>query len=126
MKEERNEREFLADVRRRLDAGAEDIDELTRARLGAARRRAVEAGSRSRILRLGDVLVAGRGGRLAWLAGGLFLLLAILMPRLQTPTQAPQAMHLLDDMELLGATEDLEFYQELDFYIWVADEQDNG
>ena len=50
----------------------------------------------------------------------------LVIPQLQTPPAATQTVHLLDDMELLGASEDLEFYQDLDFYIWVADEQDQG
>jgi hypothetical protein len=29
-------------------------------------------------------------------------------------------------MELLGAAEELEFYQDMDFYLWVMDEQDSG
>ena len=126
MTQRQQEEDFLADVKRRLDASADHIDELTRARLGAARRRAVEAGSRSRGWRLGDVRVAARGAQLAWLAGGFLLLLVLVIPQLQTPPAATQTVHLLDDMELLGASEDLEFYQDLDFYIWVADEQDQG
>lgn len=32
----------------------------------------------------------------------------------------------LEDMPLLSAAEELEFYQELDFYNWLDDEQING
>lgn len=126
MKDDRGDKAFLDDVKRRLDKGAEEIDELTLARLGAARRRAVEAGSRRHSAwRLGDVLVAGLWGRTVWLAGGILLLaLVILRPPLSSPVSQP--LHLLDDMELLGSSEDLEFYQELDFFIWVADEPGEG
>lgn len=126
MKDDRGDKAFLDDVKRRLDKGAEEIDELTLARLGAARRRAVEAGGRRHAAwQLGDILVAGRWGRIVWLAGGLLLLaLVVLRPPLSSP--ASQPLHLLDDMELLGSSEDLEFYQELDFFIWVADEQGEG
>ncbi len=126
MTEKPDEGEFLSRVKQQLDESSERIDELTLARLGAARRRAVEAASRDSHWRLGDVLVAGRGAQLAWLAGGLLLLLLFLIPNLQTPQQGLQAVQLLDDMELLGTTEDLDFYRELDFYLWVADEQDKG
>ncbi len=126
MKHEQGEQDFLDRVKKRLDDSTDQIDELTLARLGAARRRAVEAGSeRHSMWSLGDVLVAGRSGRLAWLAGGVLLLLVLVTWRLQTPV-APLQTQLLDDMELLSATEELEFYQELDFFIWAADEQNEG
>ena len=126
MKDDPGDKAFLDDVKRRLDKGAGEIDELTLARLGAARRRAVEAGShRHSAWHLGDILVAGRWGRVVWLAGGLLLLaLVFLRPPLFAP--ASQPLHLLDDMELLGSSEDLEFYQELDFFVWVADEPGEG
>ncbi|MEJ2692567.1 MAG: hypothetical protein P8166_05755 [Candidatus Thiodiazotropha sp.] len=123
MKDDRGDKAFLDDLKQQLDRGAEEIDELTLARLGAARRRAVEAGShRHSAWQLGDILIAGRWGRIVWLAGGL-LLLALLMLRPPLSSPASQPLHLLDDMELLGSSEELEFYQELDFFLWVADEQ---
>lgn len=126
MKDDKSEQEFLDQVKQRLDDTTDQIDELTLARLGAARRRAVEAGSHQHsILSMGDILTAVRGRRFAWLAGGLFLLLLLATLRLQTPVPSTQPL-LLDDMELLSAAEELEFYRELDFFIWVADEQDEG
>jgi hypothetical protein len=59
---------------------------------------------------------------------GLLLVASILvLNSTQPPVQEPhQAISLIEDMELLGAAEELEFYQDMDFYLWVTDEQDSG
>jgi hypothetical protein len=126
MTEQQREEEFLERIKQRLDESAEQTDELTLARLGAARRRAVEAGSRRHgIWPLSDVLAAGRGRRYTWLVGAFLLVLLVAIWRLQMNAAPPQTL-LFDDMELLGAAEELEFYQELDFFIWAADERNEG
>jgi hypothetical protein len=124
----KTDEKFLEDIKQRLDTSADELDELTLARLGAARRRAVEAGSRSALYRLGDMLVIGRSGRLALLIAGLLLIASVIVlnPGFAPSEDRSQELSLMEDMELLGAAEELEFYQELDFYLWVADEQDAG
>jgi hypothetical protein len=120
--------EFLEEIKQRLDSSTEELDELTLARLGAARRRAVEAGSRSAVFRLGDTLAIGHTGSLALLLVGTLLILSLVMldPGDDPVLDNPHVSSLMEDMELLGAAEELEFYQELDFYLWVTDDQDPG
>ena len=124
----KSDEEFLDEIKQRLESSANELDELTLARLGAARRRAVEAGSRPPILHLGDTLAIGRTGWVALVLAGMLLILSlmVLMPGSQPARDDLQAVSLMEDMELLGAAEDLEFYQDLDFYLWVTDEQDPG
>jgi hypothetical protein len=124
----KSDEEFLNQIKLGLDKRAEELDELTLARLGAARRRAVEASSGSTKIRLGEILTLGRTGRVALVMAGLFLVASLLVVKsIQPPVQDQlQALSMMEDMELLGAAEDLEFYQEMDFYLWVADEQDSG
>ncbi|MCG8016661.1 MAG: hypothetical protein JAY97_10635 [Candidatus Thiodiazotropha sp. 'RUGA'] len=124
----RSDDAFLSEVKQQLQKSSDELDELTLAKLGAARRRAVEAGSRSAVYRFGDVLSLGRGSMtILMLAGLLLIASAVLLNRANTPEQQQvQSITLLEDMELLGAAQELEFYQELDFYLWVTDEQDSG
>ncbi|MEW8218783.1 MAG: hypothetical protein AB2770_10505 [Candidatus Thiodiazotropha taylori] len=122
----RSDDAFLKEVKQQLQKSSDDLDELTLAKLGAARRRAVEVGSRPAVYRFGDVLSLGRGSMtILMLAGLLLIASAVLLNRANTPEQQQaQSITLLEDMELLGAAQELEFYQELDFYLWVTDEQD--
>jgi hypothetical protein len=124
----KSDEEFLNRIKQRLDNTAEQLDELTLARLGAARRRAVEAGSRCEKFHFGDILALGRTAKVVLVMAGLLLVASILLIKsIQPPVQEHlQALPLIEDMELLGAAEALEFYQNMDFYLWVADEQDSG
>lgn len=124
----RSDDAFLKEVKQQLQKSSDDLDELTLAKLGAARRRAVEVGSRPAVYRVGDVLSLGRGSMaILMLAGLLLIASAVVLNRANTPEQQQaQSITLLEDMELLGAAQELEFYQELDFYLWVTDEQDSG
>ena len=124
----RSDEEFLSEVKQQLQKSSDELDELTLAKLGAARRRAVEAASRSAVFRLGNVLSLGRGGMAILMLAGVLLIASVVLLKTAYPPvqQQLQPITLLEDMELLGAAEELEFYQELDFYLWVADEQDSG
>ncbi|MGE0861099.1 MAG: hypothetical protein AB7I01_10720 [Gammaproteobacteria bacterium] len=97
--------EFAARVRRRLDAGLDAQDALTLARLRAAR--------------LNALTVVPR--RPAWAAAlplaAACAALAIALGHAHAPLGAAPG---LDDVELLADREPLEFYQDLEFYAWLA------
>ncbi|MEW8628342.1 MAG: hypothetical protein AB2551_21545 [Candidatus Thiodiazotropha sp.] len=124
----RSDEAFLSEVKQQLQKSSDELDELTLAKLGAARRRAVEAASRPAVFRIGNVLAIGRGGMAILMLAGVLLIASVVLLKTAYPPvqQQLQPITLLEDMELLGAAEELEFYQELDFYLWVADEQDSG
>jgi hypothetical protein len=102
---------FVEAVKRQLDTQSEALDELTLARLRAARKRALEAGT---------------GRRRYWL------------PALGTATAAVLALAFLlwpasrelpvtlDDWEIVASQDDLELIEEYDFYEWLEATQDAG
>lgn len=103
------ENAFAVAARQRLEASAQGLDELTRARLRAMRAQAVEQARGRR---------RWRGG---WPAGGLaaaaavaaVAVLALLMAR------DPAAPLPVAEPLILGADEQLDLYRDLDFYLWL-------
>ncbi len=107
---ERDEQAFLNQVRQQLDRQADALDELTLARLRAARARALEQ-------------VPGRARRRAWLpAAGMAVAAALVAAVLLWPS-APRLPAGADDLDLLAAGEDLELSEELEFYDWLDSTQ---
>jgi len=100
---------FVAQVKRQLDAHAERLDDLTAARLSAARRRALQQRERA----------PRRWLPVAGLATAAAMVLAVLV--LMRPTQ-PQD----PGWELWVAQDDAEVIEELDFYAWLEATQPNG
>lgn len=114
MNEHEREQAFLANARRVLDASASAVDPATRARLKSARAAALAA-RRPRL-----------SARLNWWlpAGGLATAAAaaLLTWSLWLAPAAPGFEHL----DLLTAADSLEFYSDLEFYTWLAEEADAG
>ncbi len=115
---------FIRKIRQQLDRESEALDGETLSRLRQARARAVAAGDNGH----GMVhwLVSGRfGGSAVALASVSALAVAVWL--LAVPMIAPQDVPLLaesqvsalDDLELLAASEALEFYEDIDFYYWL-------
>ena len=101
----KHKREFSQRVAGRLRESEEQLDELTLARLRAARLRALEAARPAR-----------RGIVLGGLAGAAaVLVLAVSVWWTQPRGVAPP----LEDLQLLSAGDDLPLMQELDFYLWL-------
>lgn len=97
---------FRETIAERLRDSEEQLDELTLARLRAARLRAMEA--------------AARPARPKLVAGGLagavtVLVLALSVWWLQPQSVAPP----LEDLQLLTVGDDLQLMEELDFYLWL-------
>lgn len=114
---ESSERDLLKAARRLLRESEHELDELTRAKLRAARLRALDAKPRSAVWRMGAGLVAA--GLVVSLAGALWL-------RAPLDVAAPPASEsTVADIDLL-VTENPEFYSDLEFYRWLADQPDAG
>lgn len=108
------QRDWLLRIQRELEQSAERLDGETLAALGRARRRAVGRQGqprRSTMRRFSPAL------------GGAVTAATLMIIWLN---QSPPAPPLADDLELeLVATGiDLEFYRELEFYDWLADDLD--
>jgi hypothetical protein len=115
MQTEQNEQQLAGQLGQQLRDSEDELDELTRARLGAARRRALEAaGTRPLWQRLG------------WSAGGFATAaVAVLALVLWHGGETPAPDLFGDDWELL-AEGDLQLIEELEFYDWLPEEETAG
>jgi|GEM_PF-6609208 len=117
MKQPQSEEAFLQRIRTSLEHSADELDSATVIRLGAVRHRALGQ-IRQPVRR--PVIIAG--GLLAT-AASVVLLVSVWLFQ-QPPQVQPPAY--IEDIGLLSAREDIEFFEELDFYQWVANEQQAG
>lgn len=100
--------EFISSVRRQLDRHADALDDLTLARLAAARKAALAQQQRS----------LPRWVPVTGLAAAAAVLLAVLLVQ-QVRTRDP-------GWEVLMVQGDLELIEDLDFYAWLEATQPNS
>lgn len=107
------DRQFKEIVKAVLDRSVEDLDQRTILRLQRAR---VDA-------------LTPRFNSIRWIyAGGLATLSVTVLAGvlwLSKPV-AVIPVHEADDLEVVTANENLEFYDEIDFYRWLADHHGEG
>ena len=103
-------------ARAALDARAETLDGATRSRLRQARARA-QALARARR----PVATTPRPRWAVALAAVLLLAVALVWQQ-QAGRLAPEAV---EDLEVLASSDDLELYQDLDFYLWLDESDPN-
>ena len=99
---------LMDNIRHQLEQHADTLDELSAARLAAARRRAL---AQSVPQRRGWLALTGVGAAAA-------LLLAVLVVH-----QGPRPD---GDWDILTSTEDMDLIEELDFYAWLDATQSNS
>jgi hypothetical protein len=108
---EHDEDPWTRGIRQQLDDSARDLDATTLSRLNRARQAALQA--------------ARRPTPRPWLWPALFataasLALAVVVwPRVLPPTAPPTAVAAPEDFPMLAGEEQLDLYQELDFYAWL-------
>jgi hypothetical protein len=114
---EQDERRFTESARRALDEAAERLDAGTLERLAAARRQALDAARAARGAR-----APGGSRRWLWPATAVaFASATVAAVALWLWFASPAApLNGFEDLELLAAQEHPEFYQDLDFYVWLA------
>jgi hypothetical protein len=106
-----------------LDNSTTRLDDDVRQRLQQARRAAIRAATSA----------TGQPSRLAVhpsraVAAGSFAVLALVASVVfyqYRSASEPSPMASIEDMPILTAPEELELYEELDFYQWLAEEQDS-
>ncbi len=117
---EQQDREFALWARLWLDAAARGLDNETRARLRAARLRALEQARHT----------AGHVPEGNWLAaGGLaaaVVALVVAVTLLWVGTAHNGMLPSLDDLELLAGRDSPEFFADLEFYRWLAEHDHAG
>lgn len=140
MTQDRDEAAFLARVKSTLDESEGRVDDITAARLRTLRREAVtvSSGAKRDVRSTPEGWTPGMAAinahrarrRPAWLlpTAGLATAatVATLAVTLWSVPPAPTETLPLDDLALLSDTEALEFYEELDFYLWLEHEQPAG
>ena len=113
----RNTDELLDKVKTTLDRAAMEIDGATQTRLRAIRREAL-------------AVKAAPYGSAWWVtAGGLASVATVTVLTASLWLASPQegvSMPPLEDIALLSGKEELEFYEELDFYLWLEHERLNS
>jgi hypothetical protein len=115
MTTEQEDRQLAEHLARRLRDSEADIDELTAARLQAARRRALDMAGRRRL-----------SHRLGWSAGGFATAAVVIMAvMLWNTAETPEPALFDDDWDML-AEGDLQLIEELEFYDWLPEEDTAG
>jgi len=124
MKPERDD-EFAREIKEALRESEERIDELTLARLRAARHRAVAAHREQSRFELAEVLTLDwlNHHRLFALLVAATLLAAMWLFSAQRHQQQRSLAPMFEDLELLSGSDDFELYRDLDFYLWIDNEK---
>ena len=120
--------QLIEGIRRRLDEGVDNYDDPTRARLAQARQLAMAAAARPRgpwwrgtwpsHRPTGDWLLPA-GAFASVVATAVALALMVAEPDNDLARE-------VDDLELLGAGEELELFENLEFYQWLPDREQTG
>lgn len=115
------EQALLQAARQKLDDLEHDLDPSIAARLRGVRRQALSTGDHKRYW---------WQRRQAWMPLGtlatgfaVFAIAAIVWLSVPTATLVPPVM---EDLELLAAQDNIEFYGDLEFYYWLATINDAG
>jgi hypothetical protein len=119
MRENNNENGFVDRVRRTLNDSVDSLDGETLSRLTQARHRALEKAERRTKQRRRPYRLS-----LAGLATAMaVILLAVFLGRDPLKTQRYSA---IEDVEILAASENPDFFAELEFYAWLAEEMEDA
>ena len=111
--------DFERRVKAMLDQGTEDLDAHVMSRLNRAHHAALET------------LEVGRPGYVRWVPAAAVATATFLAVLLWTgeerPTEFPETLAtVLEDLELFSDEEELEFYEDLEFYAWLDESGDLG
>ena len=119
MNRSKSDQTFLESINRKLDQSVIDIDVSTKEALQKIRQQALSQKGNNR-----DVLWSWMKPVPLMAAVSLVLILSVslrlTMDTMETLTPA------LEDIPLLTASDDIEFYNDLDFYQWLEAEKSNG
>jgi len=108
------EAEFLSRVQRQLNQSCEGLDARTVSRLSSIRHTALE----HRQKRFSPLWLSFGG-----MITATFLIFSLNLTSLQLPvwTETADEAATLEDIEILTTTESLDFYEEYEFYQWLAE-----
>lgn len=106
--------QFKQAIKQQLDQEAGHLDADSQRELRLARAAALESAEKPRRgKRWLDVAMVG-------MVGGLAVALYLVIP------EQAQLAPVFDDLEMLAGAEEPEFYQELEFYYWLEEQNEQG
>lgn len=111
-KDNRNEQEFVSQIREALDTSVKRLDADTRHKIIARRKRSLAKHNEKSSL----ILLWSKPAFA--IVASVLIVLAIV--KIQLPNTLEQEN--LEDLEFIVAQDTLDLYEELDFYVWLADE----
>ena len=110
-----DEQAFLDSAREQLDRSCDRLDGQTQSRLNSIRHAAIEHGRRHP----GRALLAPFGGLVT--ACVLVLVVSVFFQGADTPV--PDNRSTMEDLDILTSTESLEFFENLEFYQWLEENE---
>lgn len=113
MNELDKEKQFIDNVKKALDLGAENLDAGTQSKLTRMRHQALDAGERKSF----DIRQWLTLPKMGWATACILMLGLTIYIQQPNGTVPP-----LEDVDLLAAEDNLEFYDGLEFYAWLAEE----
>jgi hypothetical protein len=118
MKTPKPEEAFVARLRELLEDSTTTLDAGTRDRLAHLRRAALDAG-------LAREKTAPRLWRRwpVWAAVATATIVAAVHFSAPRPPNELAAVRAVEDLEIIAAADGLEFFEQLEFYTWLADEE---
>ncbi len=108
----RDEKDFIEFARKRLNQGTDNLDPDTRHKLITMRNRALDVQENKKWFPEWAPLPA-----MGLLTGVLFIILTY-----AKPVTVPKLDTGLEDLEILASIDQLELYEDLEFYDWLANE----
>lgn len=121
MRQEQSEREIIERVGKALDESADNLDLRTQSRLLSIRREAIERMTAPRERRFSIP-------RWAYASSFVTVLVAVAIALVIVPgpSRHRQQVSKLDDLEIMVSGENLELYEDLEFYQWLESQNRNG
>ena len=113
---DKNQKDFLDFARKRLNEGTENMDPDTRQKLIDMRNRAMNIRESKSWLPNWALLPAM----------GLFTAALYLVLIYAKPVTQPRLDTGLEDLEILSSDDQLDFYEELEFYDWLANKNNEA
>ena len=112
-----NEKEFLDKIKNQLNETSEHLDAATLSRLNQSRQAALNQ-LKPASSRLKQTWLPATG-----LAAAVLLTSVFLFRAEEMITASDQGV---DEIEIIAASDDLELYEKLDFYIWLAEDNNSA
>jgi len=105
-----NEREFISKTKSTLDHQADNLDAATLSRLNLARQAALQQTKRP------------AKNRQVWIPAGGLAVVVLLTSIFLFKAEEIAVSTGIDEMEIIASNDGLDLYEQLDFYMWMVEE----